>query len=130
VAEYGGAARTRFYPLPAPNAFYSGDPGNVRFVGLLRDYYAWAWGDALFVVIDPYWHSPVQVDSGPGAKGGKGAGGKTRDWWGISIGDAQYQWLRKTLEQSTAKYKFVFAHAQPMAMAVVVSRAAARLPQA
>ena len=25
-------------------------------------------------------------------------------------GDAQYQWLKRTLEQSPAKYKFVFAH--------------------
>jgi len=28
----------------------------------------------------------------------------------MSIGDAQYQWLRKTLEESNAKYKFVFNH--------------------
>jgi len=23
--------------------------------GLLQDYYAWTWGDALFVVLDTYW---------------------------------------------------------------------------
>jgi hypothetical protein len=33
-----------------------------------------------------------------------------RDWWGMSIGDAQYQWLKRTLEESKARYKFVFAH--------------------
>ena len=26
------------------------------------------------------------------------------------MGDAQYQWFKRTLEQSKAKYKFVFAH--------------------
>ncbi len=26
------------------------------------------------------------------------------------MGDAQYQWLRRTLEQSTARYKFLFMH--------------------
>lgn len=110
-AVLAGTARTRYYPLPALDAFYSGDAEKVPFVGLPRDYYAWTWGDALFVVIDPYWHSPVQVDSGPGAKGGKDPDGKkNRDMWGITIGDAQYQWLRKTLEQSKATYKFVFAH--------------------
>jgi hypothetical protein len=36
-------------------------------------------------------------------------GGKT-DGWGWTLGDIQYQWLQKTLEQSNASYKFVFAH--------------------
>ncbi|MEI6669472.1 MAG: hypothetical protein WCP29_15080 [Acidobacteriota bacterium] len=134
-----GRARVRFFPLPSPSAFYSGDTEQVEGIGVLRDYYAWTWGDALFVVIDPYWHSPVQVDApaggGGGGKGGnRGAGGGrrgrgqggadqqsgetgngrgrggTRDWWGMTIGDSQYQWLKNTLEQSKARYKFVFAH--------------------
>jgi hypothetical protein len=113
-----GRARNLYFPLPAPDGFYTGDAEPVEFVGLRRDYYAWTWGDALFVAIDPYWHSPVQIDSGLGGQGGgkgegKGdrkGGNRARDWWGITMGDAQYQWLRKTLEQSKAKYKFVFAH--------------------
>jgi len=45
-------------------------------------------------------------------RGGKGGGGGRgdRDWWSLTIGDAQYRWLKQTLEQSKAKYKFVFAH--------------------
>ena len=119
-AVLAGRARTRFYPLPAPDAFYSGDPKQVDFVGLLRDYYAWTWGEALFVVMDPYWHSPAPVDSSTrggrrkrssSSAGRRGRSGrKKRDWWGMSIGDDQYQWLKKTLEQSKARYKFVFAH--------------------
>ena len=79
----------------------------------MRDYYAWTWGDALFVVLDNYWHSPELVDSGYGDKASraeKGADKKNRDWWGITIGDAQYQWLKRTLEASKARHKFVLAH--------------------
>ncbi len=134
---FSGRARSRFFPLPAPDAFYTGDNETVPGIGAVRDYYSWTWGDALFVVIDPYWHSPVSVDNstvsgeggrggraarGGGGKGGQGAargaggggagrpGGAGRDWWGMTIGDAQYRWLKKTLEDSTARYIFVFAH--------------------
>ena len=81
-------------------------------VGLRKDYCAWTWGDALFVILDNYWHSPAQVDSGfreQEAGGGKGGRGQ-RDWWALTLGDAQYQWFKRTLETSKAKYKFVFAH--------------------
>jgi len=144
-AVMAGIARNRFFALPAPDDFYSGDEKELEFVGLLRDYYAWTWGDALFVVMDPYWHSPVPIDSAQGSerggrqrgesvgddrRGGSGGGGRVgerrggsggdgrnasrggrvRDWWGMSIGDEQYIWLKDTLEQSEARYKFVFCH--------------------
>ncbi|MFZ4579664.1 MAG: metallophosphoesterase [Myxococcota bacterium] len=99
-----GKARVTFFPLPAPNGFYTGDMEQVPGVGLLRDYYAWQWGDALFVTLDPYWHSPVPVDTGvPGLE-------KEPDTWKVSIGDEQYAWLAKTLTESKAKWKFVFEH--------------------
>ena len=60
-------------------------------------------------MIDPYWSSPAQVDTGLGDDKGTG-GGKTADEWQITHGDAQYQWLKQTLEQSKAKWKFIFAH--------------------
>jgi len=96
--------RNRYFPQPAPDDFYSGDAQPVEHIGLLRDYYAWTWGDALFVVIDPYWHSPVPSDNR------MGGGEKIRDLWNVTLGDVQYHWLKTTLEQSQAKYKFVFAH--------------------
>ncbi|MCI0477231.1 MAG: metallophosphoesterase, partial [Anaerolineales bacterium] len=105
VAVWAQLARNRYYPQPAPDNFYSGDAQPVEHIGLLRDYYAWTWGDALFVVIDPYWHSPVPVNNVLG-----GLGRQQRDMWSITLGDAQYQWFKKTLEQSNAKYKFVFTH--------------------
>jgi hypothetical protein len=129
-AMYAGKARNLYYPLPAPDSFYTGDTEPVEFLGLRRDYYAWTWGDALFVTLDPYWHSLAQVDAGIGGGGserkgggpggpkggqkgdrkGGGPGGRTRDGWAISMGDGQYQWLKKTLEESKARYKFIFTH--------------------
>jgi len=104
VAVWAQNARKLYYPQPAPDCFYTGNTEPVEFIGLLRNYFAWTWGDALFVVIDPYWPSPVVVDNV------FGGGDKTSDKWLITHGEAQYQWLKQTLEQSTAKWKFVFAH--------------------
>jgi hypothetical protein len=104
VAVWAQNARNLYYPQPAPDNFYTGDTQSVKFIGPLRDYYAWTWGDALFAVIDPYWHSQQPVDNV------FGGGDKRRDMWAKTIGDVQYQWLKKTLEQSKSKYKFVFAH--------------------
>ena len=113
VPVWAQNARNLYYPQPAPNDpntgnFFTGNLQAVSKIGALRDYYAWQWGDALFVVIDPYWSSPAQVDSGLG--GQNSATSKTPDKWAITHGDAQYQWLQQTLEQSKAKWKFVFAH--------------------
>ena len=106
-------ARNKYFPMPAPDGFYTGDAEPLKSIGLLRDYYAWTWGDALFVVLDNYWHSPALVDNGFHEKDDgsmEQKGHKNRDWWGITLGDAQYQWFKRTLEQSKAKFKFVFAH--------------------
>ena len=133
-AVLAGNARLKYYPLPAPDAFYTGNTTPVEGVGLPRDYYAWTWGDALFVTLDPYWHSKSAVDNvagvedpsatksggGNNKKGGATpiatapaaptGNGKVTNLWSIGIGDEQYAWLKKTLETSKAKYKFVFAH--------------------
>jgi phosphodiesterase/alkaline phosphatase D-like protein len=103
-AVWAQNARNSLYSEPAPDAFYGGNTEVVPNIGLLRNYYAFTWGDALFVMIDPYWGSPVCVDN-PFF-----GGDKRSDLWTVTHGDAQYQWLKTTLERSTAKYKFVFAH--------------------
>ena len=112
VAVWAQAARNAYFPLPAPVQFYSCDAVPVEHIGLLRDYYAFTWGDALFAVIDPYWHSPGVVDNAFGEGQGKtGSGGKGKqDPWSVTLGETQYRWLEETLGESTARYKFVFAH--------------------
>jgi len=119
-AVLAGKARTNFFPLPAPGGIYTGNAEPVEHIGLLRDYYAWEWGDALFVVIDPYWHSDVAVDNEAGTKAPQRDAGRdapanrqgkgNRDLWQITLGDAQYQWLSNTLRESHAAFKFVFSH--------------------
>jgi hypothetical protein len=76
--------------------------------GAETGYYSFSRGNSLFVVIDFYWHSDIAVDSTTGSWE-KAAKGK-RDLWRITLGDEQYRWLKTTLENSQAKYKFVFSH--------------------
>jgi len=104
IAVWAQNARNKYYPEPAPDSFYTGNTNAVPFIGLLRNYFSWTWGDALFVTIDPYWGSPTCVDDN------YWTGVKRTNMWDVTHGDVQYQWLKRTLEQSTAKYKFVFAH--------------------
>ena len=70
---------TSIIPCPPPTASTRGDTEPLKSIGPLRDYYAWTWGDALFVVLDCYWHSPAQRgqrisrwrrQAGPGRKQG------------------------------------------------------------
>ena len=113
MAVWAQNARNRYFPMPVHDDFYSGDGESSEQIGPLRDYYAWTWGDALFVILDCYWHSPALVDNGfeRGGERKKGHDGhRDRDWWGITLGDAQYNWFKQTLERNKSKYKFVFAH--------------------
>lgn len=119
-------ARLKYFPLPKSDGFYSADSTPIPQAGLVRDYYAWEWGDALFVTLDPYWHSssavdnvagvsdpnadPTAVTAGGKVKTDKTGSGKNTNLWKVGIGDEQYAWLQRTLESSTASYKFVFAH--------------------
>lgn len=88
--------RKRLFPNPVPGGFYSGNGENVPGVGLLEDWYAFTWGDALFVVLDPYRASRA-------TRGGT-------EPWNMTLGKAQYEWLARTLRASRARWKFVFVH--------------------
>lgn len=96
MAVWANAQRKRYFPDPVPDGFYTGNGRPDPKAGLLQDYYAWEWGDALFVVLDPFWYTARQ-------RGGD-------DGWSRTLGRAQYDWLKETLEQSAAHYKFVFIH--------------------
>lgn len=47
--------RKKYFPLPYPIGFYSGDKDTVRHIRYLKHYYSFEWENALFVTIDPYW---------------------------------------------------------------------------
>ena len=96
VAVWGTVDRKKYFMNPSSNAFYSGDTSHYPFVGTRESYFSWTWGDALFIVLDPYWNTKVKPDSLNG--------------WRWTLGSAQYNWLKQTLESSNAKFKFVFCH--------------------
>jgi hypothetical protein len=96
LAVWAGRMRRQYFPNPVSDGFYSGDPASDPRFGALQDYYSWEWGDALFVVLDPFRYSVRQRGS--------------NDGWGWSLGSAQYKWLEETLSKSHAKFRFVFIH--------------------
>jgi hypothetical protein len=106
-------ARKLYYPNPIPGSFYTGnsDASLTAISGdhLREDYYAWTWGDALFVVIDPYQYTMINPY---GTAGGEDPDETviSYDRWTWTLGQQQYDWFKQTLENSTAKYKFVFNH--------------------
>ena len=55
LAVWSNLMRKRYFPNPVPDSFYTGNATKHPEAGLLQDYYAWEWGDALFVVLDPFW---------------------------------------------------------------------------
>ena len=88
------ASNTRklYYPNPKPDNFYTGNTKTESYVGLRENYYSWQWGNALFIVLDPYWYTLKK----PG--------------WGWTLGVEQYNWFKNVLATSKAKFKFVFCH--------------------
>lgn len=96
-------SRKEYYPNPYPDDFYSGDTLVQNFTGKNEDYFAFEWGDALFVVIDTYRYTVIP-GSGWDCSNSKAA------LWNSTVGDDQYFWLKETLENSTAPFKFVFSH--------------------
>lgn len=96
IAVYGTQWRKYYYANPYPNGFYSGNLTKEAYgIDQPENYYAWTWGDALFVVLDVY--RDCDVNDKP----------QNWDW---TLGKTQYDWLKTTLETSKSKYKFVFAH--------------------
>jgi hypothetical protein len=88
--------RKRFFMNPYPNDFYTGDTIVHQYVGQRQNYYSFTWGDAQFNVLDPYWYTTTKPDSLNG--------------WRWTLGKTQYDWLKKSLEQSTSTFKFIMAH--------------------
>ena len=99
LCVWGTQWRKFYYPNPYPNGFYTGNTDNEPYgIGNPENYYSWTWGDALFVVLDVYRDQCyTTLDDKPGN-------------WNWTLGLPQYTWLKNTLENSTSKFKFVFAH--------------------
>jgi len=76
------------------------DPWNDGERSHIQNFYAWTWGDALFVALDPYRYTLV---------GGFRRPTSPVQW---TLGPTQMRWLEDTLASSDARWKFLFAHHQ------------------
>lgn len=96
IAVWDAKQRMQYFPNPITDGFYSADTTQFAFTGLRENYYSFTWGNALFVILDPYGYTSTKPDSLHG--------------WRWTLGKGQYDWLKYTLEHSNATFKFVFAH--------------------
>lgn len=85
--------RLLYAPGPGASTYPEGGSAN-------GDYYAFTWGDALFVVLNVMTYTPTchLLYDGPGLPD---------DW---TLGAAQMAWLGQTLAQATSKWRFLFIH--------------------
>jgi hypothetical protein len=108
-------ARKAYYPTPINDGFYSGNEDTLAAIDegtygdeFRENYYAWEWGDALFIVLDVYQYTmnlPYAPTAGEGSDDSV-----TGNQWSWTLGPQQFNWFKQTLENSNAKYKFVFSH--------------------
>jgi len=85
--------RLLYAPGPTPDTYPAGGSAN-------QDYYAFTWGDALFIVLNVMTYTPTchLLAADPGLPD---------DW---TLGAAQLAWLKTTLADATSKWRFMFIH--------------------
>lgn len=92
------------YPEGGENAGWPGDPqdpatgeGPLGNRSPLENYFAWSWGDALFVVLDVHRYTRMGQDPPT----------RVEDW---TLGPDQFAWFESVLTSSPARWKFVMTH--------------------
>ena len=90
MAPWAAGMRARYFAPVLANPFYSSALAP-------RNYYAWTWGDATFIVLDPYGATLTQPSRAPNN-------------WAWTLGREQYDWLNALLQRTTSPYTFVFLH--------------------
>jgi len=103
LPAWAEAARLRHIVNPSPDDFYSGCADSAASGPDLREsYFAWEWGDALFVVLDPFWYTMNRPyhNSNPNQGGG----------WAWTLGKDQYRWLHQVINESDRTWKIVLLH--------------------
>lgn len=85
----------RLLYVPGPDATTYPEGGSA-----FQNYYAFTWGDALFVMLDVFTYTPTchLLYEDPGL---------ADDW---TLGTEQLDWLRGVLAGTTAKWRFLFIH--------------------
>jgi len=113
--KWATEARLRFVPNPRGDTYPQGgegppqydsaddwhagtDPWNDGTRSHIQNFYAWTWGDALFVVLDPFRYTRVGSCTVPNSPS---------QW---TLGPTQMRWLHDVLAASDARWKFILAH--------------------
>jgi hypothetical protein len=91
--QRSGSQRRLYVPGPRPGTYREGGSPD-------EDYYAFTWGDALFVVLNVMTYTPTCHLLGA-------APGFPDDW---TLGPAQLAWLEATLAGATSRWRFLFIH--------------------
>jgi len=86
--------RNAYFANPGSGGIYSSSPESTSSIGQLTNFYAWMWGNSLFVALDPYWYTTTIINRSP---------------WQWTLGKTQYDWLNSVLI-SPASLKFIFIH--------------------
>lgn len=91
--ERSRSQRLLYLPGPNPDTYPAGGSAT-------EDYYAFVWGDALFIMLNVMSYTPTchLLDSDSGLPD---------DW---TLGPEQLAWLQRTLAGATAKWRFTFIH--------------------
>jgi predicted phosphodiesterase len=110
--RWGTIARKMFLLNPLPDTYpeggeddgWKGEKGSKALGGALvgnrspfQNYYAWTWGDALFVVLDVFRYTNIG-----------GSLPTDVDQW--TLGPTQLKWFEQVLNNSKARWKIVLAH--------------------
>lgn len=90
ITAWSQEQRETYFPVIRGGSFYTG----AAKKGL---YYAWDWGDATFVVLDPFMATTRKSRN-------------DEDGWNWTLGREQFDWFERTLKASRSKFKFVFIH--------------------
>jgi 3',5'-cyclic AMP phosphodiesterase CpdA len=91
--QWANDARKAYLPGPDDLTYpQGGSPG--------QDYYAFTWGNALFIVLNVTGYTKIDHVHTIGI-------GKPDDW---TLGEEQKEWLKKTLAASKEKWKFIMMH--------------------
>jgi len=116
LQRWATAARKRHFLDPLPTTYPEGgedegwrDPGDPTGANAspLQNYFAWTWGDALFVVLDVHRYTVGTPRAWDPKRPAEEVTLGVDDW---TLGEAQLAWLERTLRESDAKYKLVVAH--------------------
>jgi 3',5'-cyclic AMP phosphodiesterase CpdA len=91
--QWAADARKAYLPGPDDKTYPQGGSPN-------QDYYAYSWGNTLFVVLNVTGYTKTDHTLGSQV-------GKADDW---TLGEEQKAWLRKTLAASKERWKFIMMH--------------------